>query len=52
MNGQNVNCKLLHLIADDRKDNNPSTPELPYVRGRGIYVLHSAQNVGLECTGL
>lgn len=42
MNSPNVFWKLLDIVANDRKGNDPSAPELLYHDSAGIQVLHGA----------
>ena len=49
MIAQNVNWKLLELLADGWKDN-PSTPELPSLGSWVILLLHDGCNTGQKCT--
>lgn len=42
MNSPNVLWKLLDIVANDRKGNDPSAPELLYRDSASIQVLHGA----------
>ena len=50
MDGPNVNWKLLSLLSEERKNENPSCPDMLNIGSCGIHVLHGAYGTGQNST--